>query len=116
MGLDEKEFAFFEVVKKYILEDSEGAEVKGNKVKEESETYISQDIIELSKEIAKDIAQIIQENYAVDWVTNNSKTSDVERAIFMTLNKKYFKQIKLDARKQMVQPLLNLAKKHFSVI
>jgi type I restriction enzyme, R subunit len=114
LGLNEKEFAFFEIVKKYILEDNE---VTGNKVQEESETYISQDIIELSKEIAKDIAQIIQENCAVvDWVTNNSKTSDVERAIFMTLNKKYFKQIRFDVRKQMVQPLLNLAKKHFSVI
>ncbi|MBU3190744.1 type I restriction endonuclease subunit R [Clostridium bowmanii] len=113
LGLTEKEFAFFEVVKKYILEDNE---VKENKVSEEGEIYISEDIIELSKEIAKDMAQIIQENYCVDWVTNNSKTSDVERAIFMILNKKYFKKIKFDVRKQMVQPLLNLAKKHFSVI
>ena len=116
LGLDEKEFAFFEVVKKYILEENELEEVKGNKIHEESEIYISQDIIELSKAIAKDMSQIIRDNYAVDWVTNNSKTSDVERAIFMTLNKNYFKQIKFGVRKQMVQPLLNLAKKHFPVI
>ena len=113
LGLSEKEFAFFEVVKKYIIEDTE---VKENKVAEESEIYISQDIIELSKEIAKDMAQIIKENYCVDWVTNNSKTSDVEREIFMVLNTKYFKKIKFDVRKQMVQPLLSLAKKHFSII
>jgi len=116
LGLSEKEFAFFEVVKKYILEENDLGEVKVNKLHEESEIYISQDIIELSKEIAKDMSQIIQDNYAVDWVTNNSKTSDVERAIFMTLNKNYFKQIKFGVRKQMVQPLLNLAKKHFPVI
>lgn len=117
LGLDTKEYAFFGVVKKYLLEEGQdNKDVQKNKIAEDSETYISQDIIELSKEIAKDVSLIIQENYVIDWATNNTKTADIERAIFMMLNKKYFKQIKFNIRKQMVQPLLSLAKKHFGVL
>lgn len=112
LGLDEKEFAFFEVVKKNIIDEP----AENDKVKEESENYISNDVIELSKNIAKDIRKVVEENYSVDWVNNPTKTSDIERAIFMLLNKTYFKQIKLNIRRNMVQPLLNLAKKHFSVL
>jgi type I restriction enzyme, R subunit len=50
----------------------------------------------------------------VDWTTNISKTADIERSIFIMLTTKYFKQIKLDIRKQLVGPLLQLAKKHFA--
>lgn len=112
LGLDEKEYAFFEVVKKYILDE----EVQEGSVKEESESYISNDIIELSKNIAIDVRRVVEDNYVVDWTNNQTKTSDIERAIFMILNKKYFKQIPLKSRKSMTQPLLNLAKTHFAVI
>ncbi len=110
LGLNEKEFAFFEVVKKYIVDES----VEQGVVKEESESYISNDVIELSKSIAIHIRQVVEENYMIDWINNPSKTNDIERAIFMMLNKNYFKEIKLAIRRNMVNPLLNLAKKHFS--
>jgi type I restriction enzyme R subunit len=90
--------------------------VEENKIKEERESYISNDIIELSKSIAKDIRKVVEDNYVVDWINNQTKASDIERAVFMMLNKNYFKQIKLNIRKQMVLPLLNLAKKHFAVL
>lgn len=106
LGLDEKEFAFFEVVKKYIVDE--------DMTKEESDSYIGNDVIELSKDIALDVRKAVEDNYAIDWIKNQSKTGDIERAIFMMLNKNYFKHIKLNVRKSMVQPLLNLAKKHFS--
>lgn len=109
MGLSEKEYAFFEIVKKYIVDESEE-----DMVKEEKESYIGNDVIDLSKKIAIDVRRVVEDNYAVDWINNGTKTSDVERAIFMMLNKNYFKQIKLNVRKKMVQPLLNLAKKHFA--
>ena len=112
LGLDEKEFAFFEIVKKNILDEA----LEEGIVKEEGESYISNDIIELSKDIAKDIREAVEDNYVVDWANNQSKTGDIERAIFMLLNKKYFKQIPFKSRKNMTQPLLNLAKTHFSVI
>lgn len=112
LGLDEREYAFFEVVKKYIVDE----EVQEDRIKEESESYISNDIIELSKKIAIDVHNVVKDNYVVDWTNNQTKTGDIERAIFMLLNKKYFKQITLKSRKSMVQPLLNLAKTHFAVI
>ncbi|MEG0774384.1 type I restriction endonuclease subunit R [Clostridium sp.] len=112
LGLDEKEFAFFEVVKKYIVDEA----VEDDRIKEESESYISNDVVELSKSIALDVRKAVEDDYAVDWINNQSKTGDIERAIFMMLNKNYFKQIKLNIRKSMVNPLLNLAKKHFAVL
>ncbi|MBA5850141.1 type I restriction endonuclease subunit R [Clostridium sp. cel8] len=112
LGLDEKEYAFFEVVKKYI----EDEEVQDDRIKEEREVYISNDIIELSKNIAVDVSKVVEDNYVIDWTNNQTKTSDIERAIFMLLNKKYFKQIPLKSRKKMTQRLLSLAKIHFAVI
>jgi type I restriction enzyme R subunit len=50
----------------------------------------------------------------IDWVNNQAKTSEIERQIFMLLNTKYFKKIKMADRKKLVQPLLQLAKKHFA--
>jgi type I restriction enzyme, R subunit len=114
LGLNRKEYPFFEIVKKYLLEDGEAS--ANDKVAEEGAIYISSDVVELSKGIAKDVAQIVVDNYVVDWTINATKTQNIERAIFLTLTRKYFKQIKMDVRKQMVQPLLNLAKKHFVVL
>lgn len=111
LGLSKEEFAFFEVVKKYLGETDEGHE---SAVKEASATYISQDIIDLSKDISQNVSDIIEENYMIDWTTNPTKTSDIERAIYMMLTKKYFKKIALEVRKQLVQPLLQLAKKHYA--
>lgn len=117
LGLSEKEFAFFQVVKKYIVDEQvkEGI-VKENIVKEKGGNYVENDVIDLSKNIAIDVRKVVEDNYAVDWVNNQSKTDDIQRAIFMMLNKKYFKQIKLSVRKNMINPLLNLAKKHFSTL
>lgn len=113
LGLTREEFAFFEVVKKHLAEPEE---VTTDKVKEESAEYISQDVIDLSKDIAQSVADIIKKNYVVDWTTNITKTADIERAIYMLLNTKYFKMIKMGIRKQLVQPLLMLAKKHYAVM
>ncbi|QGU96405.1 HsdR family type I site-specific deoxyribonuclease [Clostridium bovifaecis] len=112
LGLSKEEYAFFETVKKHLKEDEINTEV----VKEEQAEYISNEIIELSKSIATDIAEIVKKNYLIDWVTNPTKTSDIERAIYMMLTTKYFKKIKLEVRKQLVQPLLQLAKKHYAVL
>ncbi|WP_027627187.1 type I restriction endonuclease subunit R [Ruminiclostridium cellobioparum] len=113
LGLSVEEYAFFETVKKYLTDTEE---TSASIVKEDAAEYISQDVIELSKGIAKDVADIIRQNYVVDWTTNLTKTGDIERAIYMLLNTQYFKQIKINVRKQLVQPLLILAKKHYAVL
>jgi len=112
LGLSTIEFAFFETVKSYLAVSDESINSKDKN----SAQYISQEVIDLSKDIAKNVSDIIRQNYVVDWTTNNTKTADVERAIYMLLNTKYFKQIKMDTRKELVQPLLTLAKKHFAVV
>lgn len=112
LGLSRKEFAFFEVIKKHLLDPEEVS--KAGRAKEASELYISQDIIDLSKEMAQNVADIVANTWVIDWTTNPSKTADIERSIFMMLTTKYFKQIKLEVRKQLVGPLLQLAKKHFA--
>lgn len=107
LGLTKEEYAFFETVKKHLIE---------NESIQEEEEYIPNDIIELSKSIAKDVCEIVKENYVIDWTTNQAKTSDIERAILLMLTKNYFKKIKLETRKRLVKPLLDLAKKHFAVV
>lgn len=107
LGLTKEEYAFFETVKKHLIE---------NESIQEEEEYIPNDIIELSKSIAKDVCEIVKENYVIDWTTNQAKTSDIERAILLMLTKNYFKKIKLETRKRLVKPLLNLAKKYFAVV
>ncbi|MDI6617340.1 MAG: type I restriction endonuclease subunit R [Clostridiales bacterium] len=110
LGLTDKEFSFFEVVEKNISYHEDSV------VKEDMAEYITEDDIELSKNIAKDVADIVEKNYTVDWAANPTKTADIEGSIFMMLNLKYFKQISLEKRKQLVQPLLQLAKRHYSKI
>ena len=114
LGFDKKEeFAFFEVVKKQLLEPEETPD---GMVAEGGAEYITQDVIDLAKSIALDVADIVKQNYVIDWTINPTKTQDIERAILLMLTKKYFQQIKLEKRKQLVQPLLQLARKHYAVI
>lgn len=114
LGLTREEFAFFEVVKQHLEQPQE--EVKDGVVREAGAVYVSQSLIDLAKDIARNVADIIRKNYVIDWAANASKTADIERAIYLLLNTKYFKQIRIEVRKQLVQPLLQLAKKHFSVL
>lgn len=114
LGLDEKEFAFFKVVKKYLDEDSEG-EVDFV-VNEDGEAYVSDETIELSKEIARDVKNVVKDNYMIDWVTNQTKTNDIQRAIKLMLIRKYSKKLPKSVRERIMEPLLNLAKIHFDIL
>ena len=111
LGLDEKEFAFFEVIRKYLEDDANEF-----KLKEDEATYISDETMEISKEIAKDVKAVVKDNYVIDWVTNQSKTNDIQRAIKLMIIKKYAKRIPRDVREKIMEPLLNLAKIHFDVL
>ncbi|MGU9409614.1 type I restriction endonuclease subunit R [Clostridium perfringens] len=111
LGLDEKEFAFFKVVKKYLEDGGEEFIAK-----EEKACYISDETVELSKQIAKDVREVVESFSWIDWVTNPSKTNDVEREIKLMLIKKYAKKIPRAVREKLMEPLLNLAKIHFEVV
>ena len=75
--------------------------------------YLSNDIIELSKNIAIDVRKAVENNYVVDWTNNQSKTYDIERAIFMLINKNYFKQIPLIKQKKYDTAFIKLSKGTF---
>ena len=111
LGLDEKEFAFFEVVRKYLEDNGEGFILKDGEA-----AYISNETMELSKEIAKDVKSVVKDNYVIDWVTNISKTNDIKRAIKLMIIKKYAKKIPRNVREKIMEPLLNLAKIHFDAL
>ncbi len=111
LGLDEKEFAFFEVVRKYLEDNGEEFILKENEA-----SYISNETMELSKDIAKDVKAVVKDNYVIDWVTNISKTNDIKRAIKLMIIKKYAKKIPRDVREKIMEPLLNLAKIHFDIL
>lgn len=111
LGLDEKEFAFFEVIRKYLEDNGEEFILK-----ESEAAYISNETMELSKEIAKDVKSVVKDNYVIDWVTNISKTNDIKRAIKLMIIKKYAKRIPREVREKIMEPLLNLAKIHFDVM
>ncbi|EIF5084137.1 TPA: type I restriction endonuclease subunit R [Clostridium perfringens] len=110
LGLDEKEFAFFKVVKKYLEDGGEEFIAK-----EEKACYISDETVELSKQIAKEVKGIA-ENAGIDWVTTPYKTNNVEREIKLMLIRKYAKKIPRDIREKLMEPLLNLAKIHFNIV
>lgn len=115
LGLDEKEFAFFEVVKKH-LEDGAEETTKASIVKEAAVGYVSNETLDMSKEIAKDVRGVVEDNYVIDWVTNQSKTNDIKRAIKLMLIKKYAKKLPKDVREKIMEPLVNLAMIHFREI
>lgn len=111
LGLTTKVYAFFEVVKQHLLETEE---MTRDQVREASVEYIGQDMIDLAKDIAQSVSDIVEEHDVIDWTTNPTKTQDIEQAIYLMLTTKYFKQIAYDVRKQLIKPLLQLAKKHYA--
>lgn len=110
LGLTEKEFAFFEVIRKTLSDNTNEG------VAEEEEMYVSDGELELVKEITKNVSNIIKDNYVIDWTTNQTKTQDIECAIKNMLIKNYFKTFKMDGINKLVPPILALAKKHYAVM
>lgn len=45
-------------------------ETANDKAKESSMGYVSQNIIDLSKEMALDVSETIKENYLIGWINN----------------------------------------------
>ena len=61
-------------------------------VKDDEAAYISDETIEISKEIAKDVKAVVKDNYVIDWVTNESKTNDIQRAIKLMIIKNMLRE------------------------
>lgn len=119
LGLSKREFAFFETLRQ-VLED--GNQCTSDVVKEDSVDYMADDVVEFSKEIAKDLDKLIRENYLVDWTNNPSKTAQVEQKIYMFLISKssklreVFGTEAINKVKQLKESMIKLAKIHYATL
>ncbi|MBU3219498.1 type I restriction endonuclease subunit R [Clostridium algidicarnis] len=116
LGLSKREFAFFETLREVL----EGQNEEGsNIVKESNVDYIANDVIELSKEISKDLDKLIKDNHLVDWTNNQSKTYKMEQKIYMLLISKspklreVFGEESISKIKQLKESIVKLAKIHY---
>lgn len=113
LGFESKEeFALYEVIKDSLMDN----EIVGDSTvaREEEIGYLSESTLNISKEMALDVAQTIRDNYLINWANNQSKTNEMERAIYQTLIKKYIKEVGLSKIRDMKSPLLQLAKRHYA--
>jgi type I restriction enzyme R subunit len=119
LGLNVKEFAVFETIRK-LLEDGEDV---NNKVKEDSAIYMNDNTIEFTKEFAKEFNnKITNEWYMKSWTENQTKISEIENKIYMFLLSKNQKIREvygadtLSKIQELRKQLLNLAKIHYANI
>lgn len=104
-----KEYAFYLKIKQ-VLNDEETAD---NQAAEGSVSYTTNADIELYKNMTRDVVNTIKENRLDGFATNKAKADEIERAIFKVLSKKYF-NVGFNKLKQLVNPLLELAKRHYA--
>lgn len=120
LGLDKKEFAVFETLRKFI---SDGNDVKEGVVKEEDVMYMDDSMMQFTKDFAKEFDKKMREEwYLIGWTDNQSKTSDIERKIYMYLlsKQKMIREIygaeTMSKIKGLKEKLISLAKIHYSVL
>ncbi|WP_244834692.1 type I restriction endonuclease subunit R [Clostridium sp. BJN0001] len=119
LGLNVKEFAVFETVRK-LLEDGEEA---SDVIKEDSVTYMNDNTVEFTKEFAKEFNdKITKEWYMKSWTENQTKVSEIENKIYMFLLSKNQKIREvygadtLSKIQELRKQLINLAKIHYASI
>lgn len=117
LGLTKKEFAIFETLRK-TFEDGEN-----EKVKEENAVYISDESIEMAKDISKSFNEkMVNEWYMVGWADNPTKISVIEQKIFMFLlsNSQKIREIYgqngINKVKELKESITKLAKIHYANI
>lgn len=120
LGLTKQEFAIFETMKK-LLEDGEASKKAG--IKEESEVYMSNDMIDFTKDFAKEFEnKMKKEWYMVGWSENLSKCSDIENKIYMflisrsSIIREVYGGDTINKIKELKKQLIDLAKIHYKTI
>lgn len=119
LGLNVKEFAVFETIRKLLEDGAEANEV----IKEDSVTYMNDNTVEFTKEFAKEFNdKITKEWYMKSWTENQTKVSEIENKIYMFLLSKNQKIREiygadtLSKIQELRKQLLNLAKIHYANI
>lgn len=116
LGLNKKQFAFFETIRE-VLEQGEKAD--NDIIKEDKVDYIGNDVALISKEISKELDELIRANYLVDWTNNQSKIDQIGQKIFTYLISKspklreVFGTEVINKIKQLKESIIKLAKIHY---
>lgn len=105
-----KEFAFYLKIREILDENSEDSKLD----KFDTTEYISDTDINLYKEMTFDIVDTIKDNKRNGFATNKAKADLLEKEIQdRIMTSKYYK-FGFNKLKQLVNPLLELAKRHFA--
>lgn len=106
-----KDYAFYLKIKE-ILNDSEE---KKEAVAESPAEYLSDADVELYKNMTDEVVNIIKQSRLDGFATNKAKADQVEKAIQNTIMTNKYTRFGFAKLKQLVNPLLELAKRHFAV-
>lgn len=105
-----KEFAFYLKIREILDENGEDSKLD----KSDTTEYISDTDISLYKEMTFDIVNTIKDNKRNGFATNKAKSDLLEKEIQdRIMTSKYYK-FGYPKLKQLVNPLLELAKRHFA--
>jgi type I restriction enzyme R subunit len=121
LGIDPKEYALYRSIKGKLEQSSTAEKVitdaasthTGGIAAESQAEYLANPVQAQAKEIALEVEHTIRKAYTIDWVTNPTKTADIERALLQMLTSKYHRLLPYAERKNLVAELMALAKKHY---
>lgn len=120
LGLTKQEFAIFETLRK-LLQD--GEENNKESIKEDSAVYMSDAIVDFTREFAKEFdSKMKSEWYMVGWSENATKCDDIEGKIYMFLISKsarireVYGADTISKIKLLKKQLIDLAKIHYASI
>lgn len=118
LGLDVREYAIYNAIKAKLESLVKKAIPKGHDsgLPMVAETGLNeyQDLTgSQARAIAIEVDAAIRKAYSIDWVTNPTKTADIERELLTTLNK-YHALFPYPDRKALIADLIELAKRHYA--
>jgi len=106
-----KDYAFYLKIKEVLNEET--TDVFGA-VAETPGEYLSDSKVELYKDMTKDVVETIKSNRLDGFATNKAKADQVEKAIQSSLMTAKYHKFGYKKLKQLVNPMLELAKRHFA--
>ncbi len=104
-----KDYAFYLKIKEIL-----GEEVESELIAESPAEYLSSSDVDLFRAMTFDVVKSIKENRLDGFAVNKAKADQVERAIQNTIMTKKYYSFGYQKLKQLVNPLLELAKRHFA--
>lgn len=120
LELSKKQFALFETLRE-VLEG--GNEKEADVIKEDRVEYISNEIIEVAKEIVKEFDRNMRDEwYIMGWTQNQTKYFDIEQKVYMFLVSKTPKLRQwlgtdiISKIKQLKEKIMKLAKIHYATL